>query len=90
MTDVNILNHFNAMRLRTILRVIEGDRVSLIISVKGIKEALNEGSKIYKSCLLLPKFIIELGKKIKECEGQLEGISQSYSPQANFASNYEA
>lgn len=33
--DVNILSQFNAMRLRTFLRIVEGDRVSLITSVKG-------------------------------------------------------
>lgn len=76
--DVNILIYFNAMRLRTILRMVEDDRVSLITSVRSIREALNEGGKIYKSCLLLLKFTIDLDKKIKECEGQLASISQSY------------
>lgn len=88
--DVKILNHFNAMRLRIVLRMVEGDRASLITYMKGIQEALKEGSKIYKSCLLLSKFTIEIFKKIKECEGQLASISQSYSPHVIFASNYEA
>lgn len=70
-----VLSHFNAMRLRTILRMVEGNRVSLITDLKDIQEALDEGGKIYKSCLLLLKFTIELDKKIKECEGQLAGIS---------------
>lgn len=51
---------------------------------------MNEGGEIYKSCLLLPKFTIEVDKKNKECEGQVAGISQTYSPQAIFVSNYEA
>lgn len=42
------------------------------------------------SFLLLSKFTIELDKKIGKCEGQLTDISQSYSPKAIFASNYEA
>lgn len=38
----------------------------------------------------MPKFIIEIDKNIKECEGQLAGIYQSYAPQSIFSSNYEA
>lgn len=67
--DVKVLNNFNAMRLRIVLKMVEGDRVSLITDMKGISEALNEGGNIYKSCLLLPKFTIDLDKKIKEWEG---------------------
>ncbi|XP_059066371.1 uncharacterized protein LOC131857687 [Cryptomeria japonica] len=70
-TEVKALSHFNAKRLRTVLRMVEGDRISLITGVKGIQEALDKGGKIYKSCLLLLKFTIELDKKIKECEGKL-------------------
>lgn len=72
--DVKVLNHFNAMRLRIVLRMVEGDRVNLITDVKAIQEALNKCRKIYKSCLLLSKFTIELDKKINECEGQLASI----------------
>lgn len=79
-TEAKVLSQFNAMRLRIILRMIEGDRASLITNMKGIQDGLEEGGKIYKSCLLLPKFTIDLDKKTKECEGQLVGISQCYGP----------
>lgn len=50
------------MWLRTILKMFEGDRVIFIFSLKTIQEALDEGSKILKSCLLFPKFTIEIDK----------------------------
>lgn len=74
-TEGKVLIQFNAMRLQMILKMVEGDRVSLISNLKSIQEALDEGGKIYKSCLLLPKLTIEIDKKIKECEGWLAGIS---------------
>lgn len=89
-TDGKVLKQFNPMWLRKGLKMVEGNRVSLISSLKTIQEALDEGSKIYKSCLILPKFTIEIDKKIKECEGQLADISQFYVSQSIFASNYEA
>lgn len=58
----------------------ESDRVSLITSMKGIQDALDEGGQIYKSCLIFPKFIMDIDKKIRECESQLPSISLSYAP----------
>lgn len=84
-----VLRNFNSMRMRTVLKMIEGDKKCLVTCVKGIQDALVEGGRIYKSCLLLPKFTIEVDKKIKECEGQLGNLSQSYDPQSVFASSKE-
>lgn len=58
--------------------------------MKCIQDALDEGSHIYKSCLILPKFTIDIDKKIRECEGQLSRISQSYAPQSVSASDFES
>lgn len=63
--DSKVLSHFNAMQLRIILKMVEGYRVSLTTSLKSIQKALDEGGKIYKSCLILPKFRIEIDKQIK-------------------------
>lgn len=67
--DAKIFTRFNPMRLRIILKMIEGDRVGLITDMKNIQDALDEGGQIYKSCLIFPKFIVDIDKKIKECEG---------------------
>lgn len=61
--------------------MIEDDRISLVIGMISIRDALDEGGWLYKSCLILPMFTIDIDKKIKECEGQLANISQSYTPQ---------
>lgn len=55
--------------------MVEGDRTSLITAMKDIQDTLDEGGNIYKSCLILPKFTINIDKKIKECEGRLANIS---------------
>lgn len=63
--DVRVLNKFNAMILETFLKMIEKDRASLITIVKVIQHELDEGGHIYKSCIVLPKFIIDIDKKTK-------------------------
>lgn len=47
----------------------------LITVMKSLQDALDEGGQIYKSCLILPKFTIDIEKKIRECERQLSIIS---------------
>lgn len=44
----------------------------------------------FKSCLILPKFTIDIDKKIREYEGQLVVISQSFAPLSIFTSSLEA
>lgn len=36
-TDTRILNQFNAMRLKTFLKMIEDDRVTLVTTMKSIQ-----------------------------------------------------
>lgn len=57
-----VLNQFYVMQLRTFFKMGEGNRVSLTTNLKAIQEALDEGSQIYRSCLLLPKFTVEIDK----------------------------
>lgn len=75
------------MRFQIFLKVVEDDRAVLKSMVKSIKNALDEGGKIYKSCFILLKFTLDIGKKIKEYEGQLVAISQSFDPISVFASS---
>lgn len=69
--------------------MIEDDGVSLVIALKGIQDALDEGGHLYKSCLMFHKFNIYIDKKIRECEGYLASISQSYAPKSVPATNFE-
>lgn len=41
--DARVLSQFNAMRLKTFVKMIEGYRVSLIIAMKTIQDALDDG-----------------------------------------------
>lgn len=87
--EAKIVRNFNAMRMKTVLRMIEGDKKSLVTYVESIQDAMAQGGKINKSCLVLPKFSTEIDNKIKECEGRLASLSQSYDPQFVFASGKE-
>lgn len=78
--DEVALKRFNDMRLKTTLKAVEGDRVSLNTVVKSVEDALDEGGKIYKSCLILPKFIVDIDEKIRDHEGQLADIAQYFGP----------
>lgn len=51
------------------MKMIEADRVTLVTTIKSIQDVLDEGGQIYKSCLIFSKFIMDIGKKIKEYEG---------------------
>lgn len=54
------------MWLKTFLKMIEDDRVTLVTAMKSTQDGLDEGDHIYKSCLILPKFTIDIDKKIRE------------------------
>lgn len=73
--NIEVFNQFNAIKLKQFLKMIEYDRVSLVTSLKIIWDAIDEGGNIYKSCLIFPKFTIDIDKKIRECESQLASIS---------------
>ncbi|XP_059073528.1 uncharacterized protein LOC131874258 [Cryptomeria japonica] len=88
-TEAKLISVFNAKRMRTVLRMISGDKTKLVSCVKSIQDALVEGGKIYKLCLLLLKFTIEIEKKIKEHEVNLANLSQSFDPQSIFVSKKE-
>lgn len=49
-SDTKVLNQFNDMRLKTFLKMIGDDRVTLVTPMKSIQDALDEGGWIYKSC----------------------------------------
>lgn len=85
-TDIIVWNIFNAIRLQSFFKVVEDDRAVLQSTVKSIEHALDEGNKIYKSCLILSEFTLDIDKKIKEYEGKLAAISQTFSPHSVFAS----
>lgn len=69
------MNQFNFIILTHFLKMIEDDRVSLLVALKDIQDALDKGGNIYKSCLILSKFTIDINKKIRECESQLANVS---------------
>lgn len=70
--------------------MIEGDRTILKSMVKTVDDALDEGGKIFNSCLFLPKFSTDTDKKIRDLEGQSTGIAQSFSLYLVFSSTLEA
>lgn len=59
-TDESVQKIFNEMRLQNKLKEVERDGASLKAAIKSIEEALDEGGKIFKSCLALPNFIAEI------------------------------
>lgn len=69
--------------------MIEDDRVRLNKGLQTISEALTEGDKIYKSCLIQPKFTVDIDKQIGICQGKLAGISQSFDSNVALTSNIE-
>lgn len=69
--------------------MIRDDRVRLNKGMHTISNALVEGSKIYKSCLILPKFTIDIDKQIRVYQGKLVGISQSFDPNVSLTSSVE-
>lgn len=72
--DESVHKRFNEMRLQNKLKEVERDRVSLKTSMKIVEETLNEGGKIFKSCLFLPKFTVEIDQQVRDLEGKLAGI----------------
>lgn len=53
--------------MQTFRIMIENDRVRLNEILQTILDALSEGGKIYKSCLILPKFTVDIDKQISVC-----------------------
>lgn len=49
--------------------MIEDERARLNRGLQTIFDALSEGGKIYKCCLILPKFIVDIDKQISVCQG---------------------
>lgn len=70
-------------------KMLEDDRVRLKKGLQIISEALSEGEKIYKSCLILPKFRLDIDKQINVCQGKLDGISLSFDSNISLANNIE-
>lgn len=69
--------------------MIEDDRVRLNKGLQTISEALTKGGKIYKSCLILPKFMVDIDKQINLCHPNLAGISQSFDCNVAITSSIE-
>lgn len=46
-TYIKVLDQFNAMRLKIFLKKIEDDRVTLVTSMKTIRDALDDGGRTY-------------------------------------------
>lgn len=72
------------------MKIVEGDKISLRTIVKSVEDALDEGGKIFKSCLFLSNFIADIDKKIRDPEGKLAGIGHSFAPHPVFPSSLEA
>lgn len=70
--------------------MVEGDKISLRTIMKSIEDALDEGRKIFKSCLFFPKFIVDIDKQIRDLEGKLAAIGHSFAPHSFFPSSLEA
>lgn len=75
--------------MQTFQKMIEDYRVRLNKGLQTISEALSEGGKIYKSCLILPKFTLDIDKKISVFQGKLDGISQSFDSNVSLTSSIE-
>lgn len=69
--------------------MIESDKTQLDKELKLIDEALQEGGKMYKSCLIWTNFTTELDNKIDTYKSQLVHISQEYDPTVNLTRNVE-
>lgn len=61
------MEKFNDAKVQTFLQMISNDKAQLDKELKLIDEALEEGGKIYKSCLILTNFTT----KMDNCRGQL-------------------
>lgn len=88
--DIKVLNKFNETRLQTYLKTTEVDSEVLKNVVKSVEDALDEGGKIFKLCLFLPNFTIDIDRPIKYFEGKLASIGHSFSPHSVFPSSLEA
>lgn len=87
--DQTVHKRFNEMRFQKKLKEVERDRVSLKTAMKSVEEELDEGKKIFKSCLF-SQFTTDIDWKISDLEGKLVGISHSFAPQSVFPSTLEA
>lgn len=61
--------------MKTFRKMIGDDRVRLNKGLQTISEALSEGGNIYKSCLILLKFTLDIDKQISVSQGKLDNIS---------------
>lgn len=63
------MENFKDAKVQTFLQMINNDKAQLDKELKLIDEALVEGGKIYKSCLILTNFTTEIDKQIENCRG---------------------
>lgn len=75
--------------MQTFWKMIEDDRVRLNKGLQDISYALTKGGKLYKFCLILPKFTVDIDKQISVCQGKLASISQSFDPNVAPTSSVE-
>lgn len=71
---------FKEIRKQIFLKMIEDDRVTLNKRLQTISDTLSEASQLYKSCLILPKFTIDIDNQIGVYQDKLPSISQSFDP----------
>lgn len=88
-TTKRVLDRFKEVHMQTFQKMIETDRVRLKKGLQTILEALTEGGKIYKSCLILPKFTVNIDKQIGICQGKIARISQSFDSNVALTNNIE-
>lgn len=87
--EEKVKNEFNVKRLRNLKRIIAKDKVTLDESVKSMKDALLIGGNLYNSFLSLKKFIVDIEKKSKAHEDEMEHISQIVDPMSVSFSSHE-
>lgn len=84
-----VLDIFKEVRMQTFQKMIEDDRVKLNKGLRTISDVLSEGGKIYKSCLSLSKFTLDIDKQISVFQGKLDNISQTFYSNVSLASSIE-
>lgn len=84
-----VLDKFKNVWMQNFQKMIEDDRVRLNKRLHIISDALSKGGKLYKSCLIFPKFTVDVNKQIGVCQGKLASISQSFDPNINLTNNIQ-
>lgn len=87
--EEKVRNDFNAKSVHTLKKMILRDRATLGDYMKSMQDAINEVGNLYKSCLSLGKFTVDIEKKSREFKDQLGSISQSVDPLTNSLSSHE-